>query len=253
MEKKMEENNERFDSLIREKLVGYEPEVPHAIWNRISADLGSETEACSTSLHIEPVRRSYTIWAALAIAAVTVIAVGIAILMQPTASTTAATATVAPPHSTTPAPAIEPSTATITSIETPSQQVAISVPAINHASKDAHVETASPATHIAMTTQKEIQLPTTNPAFDVQAVLSVENEKEAIAQNNTIELGNVQLYNLNLMSKRPINDEITVIKSISTSKKKHGKNKDQEETKVILLGKKYDRMPDIMYQMPIRF
>ena len=38
-DKQIEERNDQFDSAVREQLAGYEPAVPHALWNRISSEL----------------------------------------------------------------------------------------------------------------------------------------------------------------------------------------------------------------------
>jgi hypothetical protein len=62
------------------------------------------------------------------------------------------------------------------------------------------------------------------------------------------------LASLNFLSTpSSLNDEITVIKSQDTRKKKHGRKSEEESTRVIVLGKKFDSKPNIIYQIPVRF
>ena len=54
-EKSIEERNELFDSSVREQLSGYEPKVPHALWNRISSELdnGEASDVSPIAVHHE--------------------------------------------------------------------------------------------------------------------------------------------------------------------------------------------------------
>jgi hypothetical protein len=75
----------------------------------------------------------------------------------------------------------------------------------------------------------------------------------ASTQNKPMEVGNIPLASLNFLSTPSTvnDDEITIIKS--TEKKKRHAKKD-EETKVILIGKKFESKPDIKYlPLPARF
>ena len=49
-DKVTEERNEIFDSAIREQLAGYEPVVPHALWNRISSQLDGDNDVAIAAI-----------------------------------------------------------------------------------------------------------------------------------------------------------------------------------------------------------
>ena len=246
-DKRTEERNELFDSAMREKLSGYEPTVPHALWNRISAELNeTESNVMPSISHYKEV--SVTPRWKIAIAAAIVITLGAGSLLytintKNEISSTSTPVAKAAPVTTAPAVSIPVS-------ET--KTVAQSIPAV----------TKKPA--ITAPTQEQTTIApaitAANTAVDNnQTTAQATEEKELAAmppasQNNPVEVGNIPLYSLNkLSSPVSLNDEITVIKSTSVKKKHHRHNSDDESTKVILLGKKFETKPDIRYQVPLRF
>ena len=92
------------------------------------------------------------------------------------------------------------------------------------------------------------------PAKQDQATQEIPLEFAAVqTENKPLEVGSIPLASLNIVStSTSLNDEITVIKS-TEKKRKHGRKGEEESTKVIMLGKKFDTKPDIRYQIPVRF
>ena len=74
IDNRTEERNEAFDSAMREKLAGFEPTVPHALWTRISAEL-NETEEVAPSIPMYKEAAATPRWK-VAIAAAVILTIG---------------------------------------------------------------------------------------------------------------------------------------------------------------------------------
>ncbi|MCW3125718.1 MAG: hypothetical protein JWO03_1376 [Bacteroidetes bacterium] len=247
-DKRTEERNEAFDSAMREKVAGYEPTVPHALWNRISAELNETEEVVAPSIPLYKEAAVTPRWN-MAIAAAVIITIGAGSLLfsfngnnginsTPTAHNTVVNA----------APAVripvsENKTVAEATLTVSKQAVVIAKndkPAKNEVAISVKPESTTPD-NTAVTAQSN----------DDSQLASM----PATSQNNYIETGNVPVSALKRLSAPiSLNDEITVIKP-APSKKKHHKHGAEEETttKVIVIGKKYDSAPDIRYQVPVRF
>jgi hypothetical protein len=256
-EKRIEESNERFDSAVREAFADYEPTVPHGLWNRIASELNTEEEvAPATHIPHHHEQSFFGKWK-MAIAAAMILTVGVGSLLY-TQRTNDINTPAMPVANTTTVPI-----ATTPVVNTPVTTSPVAVND-NKVSQPAAKVAAEPVTNI----KEEPKLTATNTTTIEQPKQEVKQQDVAPKQEATadvpleftptlsetkpVEVGNIPVYSLNILSaNKSLNDEITVIKS-NDKKKKHGK-KDEESTKVIIFGKKYERQPDIKYQVPIRF
>ena len=256
-EKQIEERNELFDSAVREQMTGYEPQVPHALWNRISSEL-DRGEASDESTPIAAHHETRTIgkWRmAIAAAVLLTLTVGTLLYTQnpahgvvstgPVASAPKANVPVASQSATVSAPAPIATTHMVAQNSKPNQVK--KTPSVMHTVVASNKNTDKIET-VAAKTQPTAE---NNPVKDETA----QNLEFApvTTENHPVEVGNVPLAALNFgNTQNVVNDEITVIKS-TEKKRKHGRKSDEESTKVILLGKKFDTKPDIRYQVPVRF
>jgi hypothetical protein len=245
-DRSIEERNELFDSSIREQLTGYEPTVPHALWNRISSELDNG-EASGISPIAEHQEQSIFGKWKLAMAAVVILTLSVGALLYtlnpkgdtPLTSTPVANNTTKAATTSLPMAAPVHVTETKMVAQTAHIRKAVRSRSISHINME-------PAT--AKTNE-----PATAPAKHDQAS---QDEQLALApiltENKPVDVGNIPLSALNVkITPSVVNDEITVIRSIE-KKKRHGRKND-ESTKVIMIGKKYDSKPDIKYQIPVRF
>ena len=239
-----EANNERFDSAMREALAGYEPTVPHASWNKIAAEL--HPEATDIVHHSTSTLR----WK-MAIAATVVLTLGLGSLLLYNNGQTAVTTTPVA-HITTPKTTTAPKVLDNPTIE--NKAVAQNKPAS---------KTVVNPTVVVKTEQPTIQndaVATKEEPKQLEPVKQSEQKAEVpvefapiATENRPTEVGNIPINALKILSSpQSINDEITIIKSNTEQHKKHGKRND-DKTKVILINKKYDKQPDINYQVPARF
>ena len=246
-EKSIEERNELFDSSVREQLSGYEPKVPHALWNRISSELdnGQASDVSPMAVHHE--QSTFGKWK-LAMAAVVILTLSVGTLLytlNPKGETTLTTTPVA--NNVTKAAIVsQPSAAPVQVVET--KMVAQKTPEIKESVKTASVSNGIIEAAVAKSNE-------TNSAI-IHQDLASQNDELALApvltQNKPIEVGNIPLSALNVHIKPSvINDEITVIKA-PEKKRKHSRKND-ESAKVIVLEKKYNSVPDINYQLPVKF
>ena len=255
-DKQIEERNEFFDSAVREQITGFEPQVPHALWNRISSELDkgeASDEMTPVAEHHE--RTLFGKWK-FAIAAAVLLTLTVGTLLytlntingiNSTSNTIANkvnnnTTTVSQPAVTAPVQATETKMVAQTA---PVKKAITKAPVLTP-----KVET--PATLTANTTEPATI--ETTPSKDQVAQDIALEFAPVTTQNNPVEVGNIPLASLNFLSTpSSLNDEITVIKSADTDKKKkHGK-RDEQSTKVIVIGKKFDSKPNIVYQVPVRF
>lgn len=245
-EKSIEERNELFDSSIREQLTGYEPTVPHALWNRISSELdnGEASDMGPAAEYHE--QSAFGKWK-LAMAAVVILTLSVGALLYtlnpkgetPLTSTPVANNTTKAVTTSQPMAAPVQITATKMVAQTAPIKKAVKTRAVSHINTEpATAKTNEPATATAKQDQT---------SQDDQLASA-----PILTENKPVEVGNIPLSALNV-NIRPsaVNDEITVIRSIE-KKKRHGRKND-ESTKVIVIGKKYDSKPDIRYQIPVRF
>jgi hypothetical protein len=247
-EKSIEERNEIFDSSVREQLAGYEPKVPHALWNRISSELdnGEASDVSPIAIHHE--QSTFGKWK-LAMAAVVILTLSVGTLLYtlnpkgesnittaPVAKNTVKAATTSQPIA--PVQVTETRMVAQSIHAAPAVKKSRKVPVVSNVNTDAVAKINEPAP----VTAKQDQ---TNQ--DEQLALA-----PVLTENKPIEVGSIPLSSLNI-NIRPstVNDEITVIKS-RDKKKKHSRRGD-ESTRVIVLEKKYDKRPDIRYQVPVRF
>lgn len=237
-----EERNEAFDSAMREKITGYEPTVPHALWNRISAELNETEESATPSIPHYAEAATTPRWK-IAIAAAIVLTIGVGSLLftfNPTneiSSTPTAHNIVSTPAPAAVVPVSENKTVAQTAPVAAKQSVAV---------KTENVTSES----VANTTASNTTTETTTQSNEDNQLASM----PPTSQNNPVETGLIPVSALKILSSPiSLNDEITVIQS-APGKKKHRKNGNVgESTKVIMLGKKYDSAPDIRYQVPVRF
>jgi hypothetical protein len=251
-DKQIEERNEIFDSAVREKMTGYEPQVPHALWNRISSelDMGEASEESTPMAEHHEVK--YIGWWKMAIAAAVVLTLTVGTLLYTMNSPTGVSINTAPVASST--KASQPTAAPVQVTQT--KMVA--------QGKTQEKKKLKATVTAAQADQKAelITATATEPAIENTTVKSdavTQNQNTDLAnapvttENRLMDVGNIPLASLNFLSTpSTVNDEITVIKS-SEKKKKHGKKGDDESTKVILIGKKFESKPDIRYQIPVRF
>jgi hypothetical protein len=252
-DKQIEERNDMFDSAVREQLAGYEPIVPHALWNRISSELDREEPASQATTIIPHYTGGNGKWK-MAIAAAVLLTLTVGTLlykmdMQPDvkiasapavkkAATTAAKQT----------EAITPAQATETKMVAQSSATPMhKAIAATHNKADKKPVTPEPIQAAAVQTT-----PVNTPATQEQTAQDLEFTTVP-TENKPVEVGNIPLASLNFLSTpSTVNDEITVIKS-TEKKKKHARKSEDESTKVIMLGKRFDSKPDIKYQVPVRF
>lgn len=244
-DKQIEERNEIFDSAVREQMTGYEPQVPHALWNRISSelDMGEASEDSTPMAEHHEVKTSGRWKMAIAAAVVLTLTVG-TLLYTMNSGVGISTAPVANANKAVSQPATAPVQVTQT------KMVAASVPTAKKQVKAVAVSNTKPEMVIAKTVEPVIE--NTTPKQDVTAQNDNIEFAPVTTQNNPVELGSIPMVSLDFRTASTQNDEITVIKS-AEKKKKHGKKGDDESTKVILIGKKFESKPDIRYQIPVRF
>ena len=253
-DKQIDERNELFDSAVREQLTGYEPQVPHALWNRISSELdnGQASDELETVIPQHHQKTMLSKWKFAAAAAV-LLTLTIGTLLYTLNSSNATNITSTPIANTAHATTVSLPAATVPVQVTETKMVAQSFPVIKKA-----VSTQTGA-------QKVVSQPVIAATVIETAIENVPAKQDLTAQeiqmeftpiqseNKPVEVGNIPLASLNFLSTpSALNDEITVIKS-AEKKRKHGKKGDDESTKVILIGKKFDSRPDIRYQVPVRF
>lgn len=248
-DKQIEERNELFDSAVREQMTGYEPQVPHALWNRISSELDmGEASDESTPIAEHHEVKSDNRWK-MAIAAAVVLTLTVGTLLYTMNGPTGVNISTAPvAKSTAPETVSQPATAPVQVTET--KMVAATAPVIKKEVKAVTTSNTKVETVTAKTTEPAIESNTAKQ--DVTAKNDDLEFAPVTTQNNPVDLGSIPMASLTRSSPSAVNDEITVIKSIE-KKKKHGKKGDDESTKVILLGKKFESRPDIRYQIPVRF
>ena len=244
-EKSIEERNELFDSSVREQLSGYEPKVPHALWNRISSELdnGKASDVSPIAVHHE--QSTFGKWK-LAMAAVVILTLSVGTLLYTLNPKGETTLTATPVANNVTKTASQPTAAPVQVIET--KMVAQTAPVIKESVNTSAVSNGIIETAVAKSNE-------TNSAI-IHQDLASQNDELALApvltQNKPIEVGNIPLSALNVHIKPSvINDEITVIKA-PEKKKKHSRKND-ESAKVIVLEKKYNSVPDINYQLPVKF
>jgi hypothetical protein len=239
-----EERNEAFDSAMREKISDYEPTVPHALWNRISAELNETEEVATPSIPHYAEAATTPRWK-IAIAAAIVLTIGAGSLLftfnpkNEISSTPTAHNTVSATAPAAVVPVSENKTVAQSAPAVVKQSVAVKAENVtNEPAVNTTASTITPETTTAAQNNEENQLASMPPA----------------SQNNPVETGIIPVSALKILSSPvSLNDEITVIQS-TPSKKKNRKHATVEETtKVIMLGKKYDSAPDIRYQVPVRF
>lgn len=244
----MEERNDAFDSAIREKLSGYEPAVPHALWTRISAELNESEEPATPAIASIQAPVTATPWWRVAAAAAVVLTIGASSLLyilQPRGETAVNASTPAAINHTASAPAREMAPAPQVAVVVPAAQKAIPVAVKKSipAAQDATIAQNAPADNA-----KEITAPASS---DNDAALA-SAPAESVA--STMDLGNIPAFSLKRLSApESLNDEITIIKSAPSKKKHHKHGEEEETTRVIILNKKFDSQPGIRYQLPVRF
>jgi hypothetical protein len=251
-DKQISERNELFDSTLREQLTGYEPQVPHALWNRISAELDKgEAPAQVPDIPSYHGSKSTGKWK-IAIAAAVLLTLTVGTLLY----------TLNPQHvgNTTSAPIAN--KANINTVPTPAAKPAVHVSEAKLVAQQAPItkKKVSPVPapkaevqEVAVANPIEPSAPaTTSPAKQDETAEDMQLEFAPVtSENKPIEVGNIPMASLNILSTpSSLNDEITVIKS-PEKKKRHGRK--EESTKVIVIGKKFDNRPDIQYQVPVRF
>ena len=255
-EKNIDERNELFDSAVREQLTGYEPTVPHALWNRISTELDKgEASAEPTTIPQYRQESGFGKWR-MAVAAAVLLTLTVGTLLY-TLNPTNETITTSTPI----ANSVSTKTVTQPAAKTPVQvtetkMVAQTAPIIKK--KELAAPAVSPTkneteTAVATTNTNEPATVETAPAKQDVTAQDLNLEFAPVTtQNRPIEVGNIPMASLNILSTpASLNDEITVIKSAEPKKKKHGRR--DESTKIIMIGKKFDSKPDIRYQVPVRF
>lgn len=248
-DKQIEERNEHFDSAVREQFADYEPKVPHALWNRISAELDKgEASEESTVIPQYHTKSSFSKWK-LAIAAAVLLTLILGTLLytlNPANETKTIQGAVAAEKPNTPA--------TKAAVVTPGQ-VAEPKMVATAAKKVQTIATEKKNTEINTAAVKAVETAAANTSIKQEPTAQEMPIEFApvLSENKPVEVGNIPLASLNFLSTpTSLNDEITVIKS-TEKKKKHGKKNEEESTKVILLGKKFESKPDIRYQVPVRF
>jgi len=254
-DRSIEERNDQFDSAVREKFAGYEPQVPHALWNRISTELDmgeASDETAPMAEHHE--RSSFRKWRfAIAAAVILTLTVGTLLYTLNPVQKTALTAT----STTTKVKATTIQTAATQVLQvTGTKMVAQAAPVVKKSVKVIHTPVSSAKTSsetpVAINTNEPAAVETA-PAKEGPATPDAQlASAPVLTENKPVEVGNIPLASLNFLSTpSSVNDEITVIKS-SDKKKRHGR-KEEQSTRVIVLEKKFDTKPDIRYQVPVRF
>jgi hypothetical protein len=237
-QKQIDEMNERFESAVREKLTGFEPEVPHALWGKISAELNQQefTTANAAKPTIIPIWRNWKVAAAAAI----VISLGAGLFMSQNqtneiTSTSSIAKTAATPSTT------ESKIAVVSVSEKPAiiaetKNTLVNAKSTVATSKDAPVTEITPIVSNEQDTKEELTV--------------AQNNEIVTPTDNSVDMGDIPMFSLKLMSNpTSLNDEITIIQSASESKHKSKSPK----TKVIFMGKKFDKKPSIDYTVPVRF
>ena len=235
------EMNERFESAIREKLTGFEPKVPHALWGKISAELTQQEFKVGNTVTNIPVITLFRNWKVAAAAAI-VISFGAGLFMSQNqmnginstfSSNSEAVSTPLLPVTISPM-------AVVNKIE--------EVPVV----KNKEVVKAKDQSNIVQTAVVEIApINATEP--DVTEELTVAQNETLIGKpETTVDMGNIPMFSLKLLSSpSSLNDEITIIQSVQD--KKHPSKLKEDKTKVIFMGKKFDKKPAIDYTVPVRF
>lgn len=234
----MNKHDERFDATLREQFADYAPPVAPAMWSRISQEL-NEVEIESTTA--VPGNSRYKIWAA---AASLLLFAGFGFLVNNHSVNTVKSTAVA-------IPAVKPAVSLPAKNETAVPDAVVSAPVESKVLAVKH----SVAVKRESTPQQVIGVSVVKEEVPVSAETVVPVGDGALANNTPVqdsEMSNIPMYALNFLSTpKSLNDEITIIHP-STEKKKKMKGKENGSA-IILLGKKYDRQPDIKYQIPYRF
>ena len=251
-DKQIEERNELFDSAVREQLTDYEPKVPHALWNRICSELDkgeASEESVAIPLHHE--KSSTGKWK-LAIAAAVVLTLTVGTLLYTQNPMNGANVTSSPVANKTSPAAVN----TNATVSTPVTETKMVAQAKVEKKKAVMTSPAQKKEVDAKVTMKAVETALENNTAKTDPTTAQEMPIEfapILSENKPVDVGSIPLASLNFLSTpSSLNDEITVIKS-TEKKKKHSKKGDDESTKVILLGKKYESKPDIIYQIPVRF
>ena len=254
-DKQIEERNEFFDSAVREQLTGYEPQVPHALWNRISSELDKgEASDEMTPIAVHHERTLFGKWKfAIAAAVLLTLTVGTLLYtLNPTNGINSTSNTIANKSNANTTTVSQPAAAGPVQVSE-TKMVAQTAP-VKKAIIKAAVSAPKVETPIVATKTTEPATIETTPSKD-QVAQDMQLEFAPVTtENKPVEVGNIPLASLNFLSTpSSLNDEITVIKSADNDKKKkHGK-RDAQSTKVIVIGKKFDSKPNIVYQVPVRF
>jgi hypothetical protein len=251
-DKHIEERNELFDSAVREQMTGFEPQVPHALWNRISSELdkGEASDESRTVIPQYHEKSTYNRWR-LGIAAAVLLTLSVGTLLYTQVSHDDKNSSPASIADKTQKASVSPSASTAPVQISDTKVVAQSAPIVTKAisgSKDIEMKKATPSAIPA------IEMTLENAAKQEVTAQDIQLEFAPVqTENNPVEVGSIPMASLNFLSTpTSLNDEITVIKS-AEKVKKHSKKGNDESTKVILMGKKFDSKPDIRYQLPVRF
>ncbi len=247
-DKQIEDRNELFDSAMREQFTDYEPKVPHALWNRISSELDKGEASDESAVIPESHRSGFGKWK-LAIAAAVLLTLTVGTLLYTLNPNNGTNITSTPIANKVNNTASQPAVAA--PVQVTETKIIASASVIKKAINTTPVQHS--ASESAIAKAKESVVTETIPAKQEQMAQDLLLEFAPVStENKPIEVGNIPLASLNFLSTpSSLNDEITVIKS-TEKKKKHGRKED-ESTKVILIGKKFDSKPDIRYQVPVRF
>jgi hypothetical protein len=237
-QQQIDEMNERFESAIREKLTGFEPEVPHALWSKISAELNQQEFATAsvTKPTVIPIWRNWKV----AAAAVIVISLGAGLFMsQNQTNEITSTSSIA---TTTATPSFSENKIAVVSVSEKPEMIAEIKSNLVHAKNTVATHEEASVTEIT---------PIVSNEQDTKEELTVAQNNEIVTlTDNSVDMGNIPMFSLKLMSNpTSLNDEITIIQSASESKHKSKSPK----TKVIFMGKKFDKKPSIDYTVPVRF
>ena len=237
-----EEKNMRFDSAIRKSIDDYEPTVPHALWNKIAVEL--HPNATDSIPHYKSNTKAWKI----GVAATLLLTVGLGTLFSYYNTSSSLTTLPTPiAHAIAPTvvqskPIIE--TKTIVQQKAIVKQVGATAPTVRNEAPKLDDPT------IGINKKQSIAIENI-PLIKIDESLPVET---AVASENiSMQVGSIPVNALKILSSpKTINDEITIIQSINEPHKRHIK-KGIAKTKVVILNKKYDKQPDINYQVPVRF
>jgi hypothetical protein len=251
-DKQIEGRNELFDSAVREQLTGYEPKVPHALWNRIASELDNgkaSDEMAPIAEHHETTMFGKWKFAIAAAVLLTLTTGTLLYTLNPTNATNITPAHIA--NANTPKTVSQPA-ATAPVAVAATKMVAQTAPLVAKAIRKHTTIAPKEATPVMTAKATEPAPIEVAPSKDQTAQDLPLEFAPVTTQNKPMEVGNIPLASLNFLSTpSSLNDEITVIQSAPDKKKRHGRK--NQTTKVIVLGKKFDSQPDIRFQVPVRF